>query len=156
MRVRLKRALDELEKYPKLVKAALMESKKDTEMVDVIGTIKAVERAYKPMVAGAITEVAPLAGGAMRGETHHVETKRSATRSYNTPRLMKLMQDNGFTILDLLDIGVITIQWNWTPLKQFVKRQGIELTIVEKEVPEMGKADGDVGEWWKDGYPRWT
>jgi len=156
MRKRLTAKLDEVEKIPDIIKAAITEAKKDSEIVDVIGTIKSVERIYKPYVAGAIVEVAPTAGGSMRGELHHVETKRSAERSYNTPRLMKLMQDSGFTILDLIDRGVLTLKWNWTPLKSFVKKHGIKLTIVEKEVPELGKADGEVGEWWRDGYPRWS
>jgi hypothetical protein len=156
MRKRLRERLDKIETIPALIKDAVMEAKTDPELVDVLGTIKAVERTYKPTVKAAIDETAPAAGMAMRGELHHVETKRSASRSYNTPRLMTKLQAEGFTLMDLIDLGVLSLKWNWQPLAAFAKKRGIKLVIVQKEVPELGKADGDVGEIWKDGYPRWS
>ncbi|MHC1588593.1 MAG: hypothetical protein ACXQS1_02110 [Methermicoccaceae archaeon] len=142
--------------YPKTVQAAIMEAKDDAEMVDVIGTIKEVERRYKPYVSMGISEIEFEPKVPLAGEERAAEVGNVCSRSYNTPRLMRLLQDHGLTVLDLLDMGIITIKWNWTPLKGLLKRKDIEYTIVDKEVSEMGEADGDIGENWNQTRPKWS
>jgi hypothetical protein len=157
MRKKLETKLDLLDKYPAAVKAAIMEAKDESELVDVLGTVMSVRRRVDGQRRLASSEVTPTATEHIKaGERHTVEVARSANRSYNTPELMKLMQDNGLTILDLLDIDVLRISWRWTDLKNFVERRGIKLKVVKKEIPELGDSDGaHVGEYWTDGNPSW-
>lgn len=156
MRKKIRERIEAVEAMPDIIMKAVMEAQSEREMVDVIGAFKEAERKWKPTVAGAIAEFAPTGGGAVRGELHHVETKRSAERSYNTPNLMTKLQGEGFTLMDLIEHRVIDLKWRWTELKNFCKSRGIELVITDNEISPLGKEKADVGEYWKDGYPRWT
>ena len=156
MRKKIKDHITAIETMPDIVASAVSEARTEREMVDVIGTFKEQERKWKPVLAGAIAEFAPSAGGAVQGEQHYVETKRSADRSYNTPNLMTKLQGEGFTLMDLIEHNVIELKWRWTELKNFCANRGIELVVEEKEISPLGREEADVGEYWKDGYPRWT
>lgn len=156
MRKKIQEQIEAVEAMPDIIEGAIKEARSEREMVDVIGTFKEAERRWKPAVAGAIAEFAPTAGGAVRGELHHVETKRSADRSYNTPNLMTKLQGEGFTLMDLIEHNVLEMKWRWTELKNFCDSRGIELVITDREISKLGKEDADIGEYWKDGYPRWT
>jgi len=129
----------------------------DRELVDAIGSVKSAERRYRGDVQGAVAEVKPEANHVLKGEAHSVETKNEAKRSYNTPNLMTKFQAEGITLLDMLDAGVLTLSWRWMDLKRFVKSRGIDLVIVEREVPTMANdEEADIGELWDTGSPRWT
>jgi len=157
MRKKLEETIDQLDEYPKLVKKAIMSAKNDEEMVDVLGTVMSVRRRVDAERRSAASEVTPTAAEhVFAGERHTVEVSRSAKRTFSTPALMKLMQENGLTLLDLLDYNVLSISWRWTELKNFAERRAIKLNIVKNEIPEMGEADGpQVGEYWQDGNPTW-
>lgn len=157
MRKALQERINKLDKIPKTIKDAIMAANTVQEQVDVAGAIKAVERRYRPDVRALVAETAPLPGQSIIGEVHRVEVTREAKRSYNTPNLMTKFQAEGITLLDLMNAGVLTINWRWTDLKRFAKSRGIDLKIVEKEVSTMGeKEKADIGEIWDNGSPRWS
>ena len=157
MRQKLNGRIEVIDAYPEAVKAAIMEAKTDRELVDVIGSIKSAERRYKVDVQGAVAEVKPEANHVLKGDVYAVETKNEAKRSYNTPNLMTKFQAEGVTLLDMLDAGVLTLSWRWMDLKRFAKSRGIDLDIVEREVPTMdSKEKADIGELWDTGSPRWS
>lgn len=157
MRKALKEAIDRIDTFPRDVKAALMETRSDADVIDVIGTVKSVERRYKPLIRSATAEHAPGQGSSVVGELHRADTPRVTDRSYNTPRLMRKMQDNGITFMDLIEHGVIDVKWRWTDLERFARTRGIDLTIVGHEVTEMGaNEDGDIGVTDGKAYPRWS
>ena len=157
MRKKLETKLDLLDKYPAAVKDAIMEAKNDEELIDVLGTTMSVRRRVDVQRRLAQSEVAPTAAEHVKaGERHTVEVSRSAKRSFNTPALMTLLQDKGMSLLDLLDHDILRITWRWTDLKNFAERRDIKLTIVDREIPELGDSDGaQVGEYWEDGNPSW-
>ena len=157
MRPKLEKKLELLGKYPAAVKKAIMSAKTDEEMVDVLGTVMSNRRRVDTERRLAASEITPTAAEhTFAGERHSVSVNRSANRSFSTPALMKLLQDNGFTLLDLLESDVLRVSWRWTELKNFAERRDIKLDIVDKEIPELGEADGPhVGEYWTDGNPTW-
>ena len=156
MRKALEKKLDLLDEYPAAVKDAIMSAKTDEEMVDVIGTVMSVRRRVDSERRMAASEVTPTAAEHTRaGERHYVEVTRSAKRTFNTPSLMKLMQDNGMSLLDLLSYDVLRITWRWTDLKNFADRRDIKLNIAKKEIPELGDSEFQVGEYWTDGTASW-
>ena len=156
MRKKLTEVIGEIDAIPSLIRDALMATRSDEEEVDVIGAIKAAERKYKPIVSRATKEMDLDPGIPRRGELHGVEVTRAAERSYNTPRLMAKLQGEGYTLMDLIDQGVVKMSWRYTELNRFCERRGIELDIVGHEVPELGDADGDIGEIWGTSSMRWT
>ena len=156
MRKALEKKLDLLDEYPAAVKDAIMSAKTDEEMVDVIGTVMSVRRRVDSERRMAASEVTPTAAEHTRaGERHYVEVTRSAKRTFNTPSLMKLMQDNGMSLLDLLSYDVLRITWRWTDLKNFAERRDIKLNIAKQEIPELGDSEFQVGEYWTDGTASW-
>lgn len=156
MRKALEKKLDLLDEYPAAVKDAIMSAKTDEEMVDVIGTVMSVRRRVDSERRMAASEVTPTAAEHTRaGERHYVEVTRSAKRTFNTPSLMKLMQDNGMSLLDLLSYDVLRITWRWTDLKNFADRRDIKLNIAKQEIPELGDSEFQVGEYWTDGTASW-
>lgn len=156
MRKALAEALARLDTYPEAVRDALMQTRSDEDEIDVIGRVKSVERRYKPYIQQATAELELEPGVPKHGEHHTVEVTRAAQRSYNTANLLRLMQDNGITIMDLVDHGVIDIKWRWTELDRFTNRRGIELTKVSRELTPLGDEEGHVGEVWGTSYPRWS
>ena len=157
MRKKLEAKLDELKEYPKLVKKTIMSAKTDGEMIDILGTVMDVRRKVDAERRMAATEVTPTADEhVFAGERHTVEVGQTTKRSFSTPALMKLMQEKGFTLLDLLESDVLRVTWRWTELKNFAERRDIKLTIAKKEIPELGEADGPhVGEYKEDRAPVW-
>ena len=157
MREALTSKLDLLEKYPAAVKDAIMTAENETELVDVLGTIVANSRRVTEERRMAQAEVLPTAAEGLKvGQRHTVEVRRSAKRTYSTPAIMRLMQENGVSFLDMLDAGVFTVSWRWTQLKQYAEARGIKLVVEAHEVAAMGDPKGEqVGEVWGDGNPAW-
>lgn len=153
----MQQVIAELDAFPDTVKNAVMTANTPQEMVDIIGTIKSVERRYKPIVSSAVSETKPDAGETIQGERHRVEVGAQATRTYNTPRLMSKFQEAGVTFLDLIEHGVIEIKWRWTDLTRYAKNHGITLDKVNREIAPMStNEEADIGEIWGETYPRWN
>lgn len=158
MRRELRTKVDLLAKYPAAVKDAIMTAESDEELLDVLGTVVATSRRVTEERRLAQAEVLPTAAeGRKSGEDWSVEVLRQARRTYNTPAIMKTMQDNGISFLDLMDANVMTVSWRWTDLKRYADQRGIKLLIQPSEVPTMGQPDGKhIGEIWGEGSPKWT
>jgi len=157
MRRELRTKVDMLGKYPAAVKDAIMTAEDEGELLDVLGTVVANTRRVSEERRLAQTEVLPTAAeGHKSGEDWMVEVKRQATRTMNTPALMKTMQEHGISFLDLMEANVMSVSWRWTDLKRYADQRGIKLLVEAHEVPTMGQPDGShIGEIWKDGSPRW-
>lgn len=158
MRRELRTKVDMLGKYPAAVKDAIMTAESDEELLDVLGTVVASSRRVAEERRLAQTEVLPTAAeGRKGGEDWSVEVLRAAKRTYNTPALMKTMQDNGITFIDLMQANVMHVSWRWTDLKRYADQRGIKLLIHPSEVSTMGQPDGKhIGEVWGEGSPKWT
>ena len=158
MREALASKLDLLEKYPAAVKDAIMTAQDEGELVDVLGTLVGNTRRVNEERRLAQTEVLPTAAEGLKvGDRYTVEVKRAAKRTFNTPSIMRIMQENGVSFLDLLHAGVFTVSWRWTDLKRYAEMRGIKLIVEAHEVPAMGDPDNvQVGEVWGDGNPKWT
>ncbi len=159
MRKVIKGHIEALDSIPTLINDAVMAAKTDEELIDIIGTIKSVERRYKPTVTGAVKEVSPTAAEKERsGEIHKVDVSREAKRSFNTPALMTLLQGAGFTLMDLIEHDVVRLSWQWSKLMQFATARGLEVKVVKREVASLAPDDkgGMVGELWGETYPRWS
>ena len=157
MRRQLRTKVDLLSKYPAAVKDAIMTAESDEELLDVLGTVVANTRRVSEERRLAQAEVLPTAAeGTKGGEDWAVEVKRAAKRTMNTPAIMKTMQDNGISFLDLMQANVMSVSWRWTDLKRYADQRGIKLIIEAHEVPSMGQPDGShIGEVWGEGSPKW-
>ena len=140
-----------LKALPKMARELVLNSSED-EIVDVVAEIRETEKGLADERKLAMTEIE---GGA-RGREWYVAQSRQAKRSYNDMSLltkiadamdMSLLQSIGW----LLNNGIITIGWKWTPLKELVRELGVEITTAQREITAGDPAD--VGEVWKDSYP---
>ena len=159
MRKVIKGHIEALDNIPTLISDAIMAANTDEELIDIIGTIKSVERRYKATVRGAVTEIVPTKDEKLReGEKHRVEVGAEAKRSFNTPSLMTLFQDAGFTLIDLIEHDVVRMQWQWSKLMQFATARGLKVDVVEREVTTLKPDDKGamVGEIWGSTYPKWS
>ena len=157
MRRELRTKVDLLAKYPAAVKEAILTAQSDEELLDVLGTVVANTRMVSEQRRLAQSEVLPTAHEVTKsGELWSVEVRRAAKRTYNTPAILKTMQDNGVSFLDLLSANVMSVGWKWQNLTRYAEQRGIRLTTEGREVPEMGDPEGShIGEIWGDGSPSW-
>ena len=158
MNNKLREVLTTLDAYPQAIKSALLLTKGEKDIIDVVGTVKANERKYKDMIGGAVAELDLTPNVLERGTRHEAEVKNEAKRSFNTPNLMRKLQAAGFTLMDLIQHDVVRLQWQWRNLERFTSARGIDLDITnEREISPLGEEDYDVSALWnKSKYPRWT
>ena len=143
--------LEHIEAFPALCKQALLTADGDAERIDVLTYIKSSEQQLGKLRR---SNEAELDYGITEGETTQVEIGRRAVRSYNTSKLLLMFMthlDEGFinTLGWLRNHGVVTVNWNWTPLQRATERLGIGLSIAKEEI-EDGDPKWDVGEVWKN------
>jgi len=137
---------------PRVAKAAVMAARNDDELADTVGTLNSVRAAIQQLKVSTQTELPDGAGGSRWLYT----AERKSHRSYNTSSLiLKAMNaigspNFGQALRFLIEKGVITIKWNWTPLQQLIRDHNIEVTVVRHEI-EDGDPNADIGEWWDDG-----
>ena len=141
--------IDAISLYPQAVKLAITNS--EDRLVDVIGQVHSNQARIRDMKKGAISEI----GDGERGKRWMAVIGGSYKRSYNTSSLLaKLMSADGSlatTLQFLLQTGVISITWNWTPLKKLI-RDKPEIRIIKKEISD-GDPKWDIGEYWQSGNP---
>ena len=141
--------LDLIAKYPQAVKAATLAA--EDRLVDLVGTVSSNQAAIREWKKGATAEMSD----GERGKRWMAVQKGAYQRSYNTDMLLaKLARTDGGTLAStlafLLQTKVITLKWNWTPLKKLI-RERMDIRIIKKEI-EDGDLEWDIGEWWKPGY----
>lgn len=93
------------------------------------------------------------------GTTHVVKVGRTATRSFNTPRLITRFADvQGVSPLAaltyLVQLDVVRINWQWTKLKDLMSELEMAVTVQPSEI--VHGDDADVGEVWKDTAPQYN
>ena len=54
----------------------------------------------------------------------------------------------------LIDLGVITITWKWSPFKELMQNENLDLRRATHEI-EDDDPDYDYGEYWEDANPRY-
>jgi len=140
--------LDLIAKYPQAVKAATLAA--EDRLVDLVGTVSSNQARIREWKKGATAEMSD----GEKGRRWFAVQGGSYQRSYNTQSLLaKLTDEDGTlasTLAYLLQSGVITLKWNWTPLKKLI-RERTNIRIIKKEIDD-GDPDWDIGEWWKSGY----
>lgn len=145
--------LREVQNFPSKVKSLLMSAEGD-EHIDAIGEIKTAE--------SGITSVRRRAGREVddgdHGKDWEVKVGRTAVRSYNTMSLLQKIadaRDMGMleTIGYLMNLKILKLTWQWTGLKEEIARNDITLVMAAHEIVDGDVAD--VGEVWKDDYPRY-
>ncbi len=141
--------LDLIEKFPAAVRAAVMAARNPSDMVDVLGTVNSA--------AGRANEEKRLAASELEsgsiGNRWSVEIGRRATRNYNTLALMKDIYNGGVTIMDLIELDVVRIQWQWSNLRKLFDQSE---TMPKLRITQGDMGDSHVQEDWKDGYPKYT
>ncbi len=140
--------LELLAKYPAAVKAATIDA--EDRLVDVLGTVHSVQSQLAEWKKNTVSEVSD----GERGRMWFTKQGGTYQRSYNTSSLLvKLMPEGGSlaqTLAMLLRLNVISIKWNWMPLKKLIRDRS-DIRIIKKEI-EDGDPEWDIGEWWKSGY----
>lgn len=141
--------IDAISLYPAAVKLAITNS--EDRLVDVIGQVHSNQARIREMKKGAVSEI----GDGERGKRWMAVIGGSYERSYNTQSLLSKLTAEGSTLAQtlafLLQTGVITIKWNWTPLKKLIRDRS-DIRIIKKEISD-GDPEWDIGEYWKSGNP---
>lgn len=115
----------------------------ESDTPDVVGRVQAAERKLSAWRRALLSESVPTIG-----EDYKIEEKRSAERSYNTPRIFA---DLAMPVLDVITAGAVDLTWKWTGLKNLFIREGIDMVVAQRE---LGSADQHldaphVGEVWR-------
>jgi hypothetical protein len=148
-------SLGKIKWFPTVVQTAI-ELAPDDRMVDVLGEINSVATRIGALKRTAASEV----HDGDHGEQWQVEQKRRGKRSYNTGGLLHNISDqlayaNTLALLmDMIGLGVITLRWNWSPLKQLIQDNNLDLRRATHEI-EDDDPDYDYGEYWEDANPRY-
>ncbi len=142
--------LELLAKFPQAVKAAAVDA--EDRLVDVLGTVSSVQAAIAAWKKGAVSEVSD----GEQGRQWTAKEGGSYDRSYNTQGLLSLIGSTmnwtlPETLSYLMQADIIEIKWKWTPLKKFMRTNGVDALIIKKEI-EDGDPKWHIGEWWKRGY----
>lgn len=145
--------LDTLTKYPKAVKATVTAARDGDDLIDLAAVLAANRSAAWDIQRALQSE---LVDGE-QSPNYVVSVGNTATRTYNTPRLLsKMMTALDMSLGDLLRYlmieKVITISWSWTNLQRMVRAWNIDLTIVQREI-QPDDPDADIGEHWRKSTP---
>jgi hypothetical protein len=141
--------------FPAVVNAVI-QAAPDDRMIDVLGEVNSVATQIGQIKRRAASEV----HDGDHGETWQVEQKRRGKRSYNTGGLLyqlgeQLHYTNTLALLmDMISLGVITLKWNWSPLKELMQQHNLDLRRATHEI-EDDDPDYDYGEYWEDANPRY-
>ncbi len=139
-----------LEQTPKLVKRLIREAHGENEIVDILGTIRSVERALADERQLAATEIP--AGTA--GRSWEFVQGMKWEKSFSTAKIMRDMQGAGITILDLIEADAVRLDWQYLKLKKMFRRADITLQMASHEI-QPDDPDHHIGAYDKPGYPRY-
>lgn len=118
--------------------------------IDVIGRLRDVEKRLAAYRRTLEAEMNPDDVGA----DYKVEARRTATRSYNTPRLIVDFAREGVDLPDLVAADVVRVGWQWTNLRRVASAAGVTVNVAARELdPDDVDLDSPhVGETWKHQY----
>jgi hypothetical protein len=157
MNTQLKRALTTLSKTPDKVKAAYGLTEGDEDVVDLLGTVKKIEKQLGAFRRSLEKETP----SETTGTKTNIHIPRSCKRTYNTQSLMSAMgnwlQLGGTPLLgELIARRIINpIGWRWSELDVAMTTAGIPFRKIDREV-EDGEMEYDIGEVWTDGSAQYT
>lgn len=121
----------------------------DEDVADFTGLIRAEEVRLADFRRLLLSETAPAEGKAYR-----VVESRSATRSYNTARILSDFMEDGSdmltTMFELMRTGALKLEWKWTKLKGEFEKRDVSMVVASHEIDE-DSADLEsphVGEVW--------
>jgi hypothetical protein len=147
---------DEIRGFPSTVKLAI-EHAPDDRLVDVLGEVNSVATRIGALKRIAASEV----HDGDHGEQWQVEQKRRGKRSYNTGGLLYQLGEQMYytntlaLLMDMISLGVISLKWNWSPLKELMQQHNLDLRRATHEI-EDDDPDYDYGEYWEDANPRYV
>jgi hypothetical protein len=148
--------LERIVEFPALVNQAIQAAPED-RMVDVLGEVNSVATRIGALKRMAASEV----HDGDHGEQWAVEQKRRGKRSYNTGGLLhNIGEQMGHTstlrlLMELIQLGVIRITWQWTALQALVKQENLDLRRARHEIAD-DDPEFDYGEFWEDANPRYV
>jgi hypothetical protein len=114
----------------------------DDQLVDTIGTIRAIETRLAAVRKSLTAEIT----GPQDGSDYRAVTNRKAVRSYNTNGILAAF---GGDLQRLLRADAVRLQWRWTQLERACNVGDVPLTKVFHEIDD-GDPDAMVGEVWTD------
>lgn len=147
--------LEQITEFPALVNTAIQIAP-DDRLVDVLGEVNSVATRIGGMKRKAASEVQT----GDHGQEWAVEQKMKGVRSYNTGGLLfNIGEQMGIAstvqlIGVLMQAKVISLKWNWSPLKQLIQTNNLDLRRATHEI-EDDNPDYDYGEYWVDGPVRY-
>jgi hypothetical protein len=146
--------LKKLQAFPSYAKTLILRAEGD-ELIDILAEINSVEQQLGKLRRSHQAELVNNEGG----DEWEVKTSRSATRSYNNPRLilkaaeaLKAKPLKAMAMLVAAD--VLKLNWQWKKLQQFVAENDITIQIAQHEISEGDEAD--VGEVWTTSSVRYA
>jgi hypothetical protein len=148
--------LVQITEFPALVSTTIQIAP-DDRMIDVLGEVNSVATRIGGLKRLAASEV----HDGDHGQRWQVEQKRRGKRSYNTGGLLhnigeQLSYANTLALLmDMISLGVITLRWNWSPLKELIQANNLDLRRATHEI-EDDDPEFDYGEFWEDANPRYV
>ncbi len=139
-----------LEHTPKLVKRLIREAHGENEIVDILGTVRSVERALAEERQLAAVEIPNGTAGSSWELLQGVKWEKS----YSTAKIMRDMQAAGITILDLIKADAVRLDWQFTNLKKVFRRAGVTMQMATHEI-RPDDPNHHIGSYDKPGYPRY-
>jgi len=134
------------------IKETVLRAQGEEELVDTLGDIRSIEVGLSNLRRSTAMELDDY----IEGDRWRMKRPRKAMRSFNTSRLLARFSKAldltvAATVSRLLADGVISLNWNWSMLKNYAEMHDVSLTIAQHEV-EDGDVE-DVGVYYKSGYP---
>jgi len=125
------------------------------DLIDVLAEVNSVERMLGQIRRGHQTELVDED----EGSEWAVKTSRSAQRTYNTPSLVvkasEVLNVSPLrAIAELKERGILSINWKWTQLKDFLIEHDLEYVTVSHEIEDEDNAD--IGEVWTTSSVRYV
>ena len=91
--------------------------------------------------------------GPVTGTEYQVKESRSASRSYNTARILADFAQAGWDLHDLRNHDAVRLSWRWTELQRAYRKANVDLTVAHREVEDEGDIEEPpVGEVWSSRY----
>lgn len=125
----------------------------EVQLTDLAGQLRSIEKGLATLRLDISSEFGDSTSGASvsRGRKWKASTTSVGQQSFNAPAIFVTTQTEGYTMMDLVESGALTLKWGMTKLRKFFADRDMELVTVGHEV-EAGDPDGPhMGLWYKPG-----
>jgi hypothetical protein len=143
--------------WPRQAKALIIEADDDTDLVDIAGDLNSVIAQLGVLKRDVASEVPSDTRGT---RWRYFIPGMKAKRTYNMSSLfMKFMthwddKDTWETFKALINHGIIKVEWQYSKLDAYAKKNNINLKRTSNEEVYDGD-DFDIGEIWHPQYPKY-